>query len=284
MSAAYDGTLDVPGARLFYKVRGTGPVLLILQGGGGDADGSDALVRHLPDVYKVVTYDRRGLSRSILDDPAAPISIEVHSDDAYRLLTALSPEPAFVLGISVGALIALDLVIRHPEQVRLLIAYEPGIADLLPDDEREKAKQTHLEVDQLYRRVGPPAAMKKMAALSRLNLEDREPDVDLALPDAQRAALHSRNVNFFLAHDAPAAHSNKLDLAALQNVRSKILPAAGRNSGNSMPHQTVKALADRLNSKIAYFTGGHTAYVLRPRDFAATLRMTLPTIEVSSSR
>jgi hypothetical protein len=38
-----ESLIEVPGAKLFYKTRGSGPVLLILQGGAGDADGSDAL-------------------------------------------------------------------------------------------------------------------------------------------------------------------------------------------------------------------------------------------------
>jgi len=281
MITAHDATLEVAGATLFYKVWGAGPMLLILQGGGGDAEGSEALVRLLADAYTVVTYDRRGLSRSSIKDPSPPISIQVHSEDAHRLLLALSTEPAFILGVSIGALIALDLVTRHPEQVRALVAYEPAIADLLPEDERARAKQTHLEVDELYRRMGLPAAMKKMAALSGTNLEDREPDVDLKPPDSQGSALHGKNMNFFLAYDAPAAHNYKLDVEALQKVRLKILPAAGRSSGDSMPQHSVLALAKLLGSDVTYFPGGHTAYFLRPKAFAETLRAAFSSLGVS---
>ena len=54
----------VPGATIYYKIRGTGPLLLMLQGGNGDADGTDALAEHLMGRYTVLSYDRRGLSRS----------------------------------------------------------------------------------------------------------------------------------------------------------------------------------------------------------------------------
>jgi pimeloyl-ACP methyl ester carboxylesterase len=282
MIKAQDGILEVPGATLFYKVRGSGPVLLILQGGGGDAESSEALVRLLADTYTVLTYDRRGLSRSSIKDPLSPISIEVHSEDAHRLLLALSTESACVLGASIGALIALDLITRHPEQVRALVAYEPGIADLLPEDERIRAKQTHTEVDDLYRRLGVPAAMKRMAALSGVNLEDRESDLDLTPPDSQRSALHGKNMSFFLAHDAPAAHSYKLDVYALQKVGTKILPAAGRSSQDSMPHHSVVALARLLGLEVTYFAGGHTAYFLRPKAFAETLCAAFSNPRVSS--
>jgi hypothetical protein len=41
--AVAEGLIDVPGAKLFYRTRGSGPLLLTVQGGGADADGSDAL-------------------------------------------------------------------------------------------------------------------------------------------------------------------------------------------------------------------------------------------------
>lgn len=60
MSITAVGTLCVPGALLHYQVRGsTGPLLLILPSGGGDADSCDALAGHLADHHTVVSYDRR---------------------------------------------------------------------------------------------------------------------------------------------------------------------------------------------------------------------------------
>jgi hypothetical protein len=41
--------LAVPGATLYYKMQGHGPLLLMLQGGDGDADGTDALTSHVID-------------------------------------------------------------------------------------------------------------------------------------------------------------------------------------------------------------------------------------------
>ena len=114
MRATNDGTVRVAGATLFYRVRGNGPLLLILSGGDGDADTTDALCDQLLDRYTVVTYDRRGLSRSTIDADVGDLQIATHSEDAHHLLIALSHEPAFVFGSSIGALIGLDLVARHP--------------------------------------------------------------------------------------------------------------------------------------------------------------------------
>src|SRR5579884_4018338 len=98
MSSTKSDTLRVSGAGLYYKVRGSGPILLILQGGDGDAQGSEGLAEHLVNRYTVVTYDRRGLSRSKLDEPFEPPHIETHSDDVHCLLAYLTTEPVFVFG------------------------------------------------------------------------------------------------------------------------------------------------------------------------------------------
>jgi pimeloyl-ACP methyl ester carboxylesterase len=137
MSAAKHDTLRVPGATLFYCVRGSGPMLLILPGGDGDADSTDSLCKQLDERYTIVTYDRRGLSRSIPDSSAESLTISTHSDDAHRLLAELTNQPASVFGSSIGALVGLDLVARHPEQVRVLVAHEPPAWELLPDAERD---------------------------------------------------------------------------------------------------------------------------------------------------
>ncbi len=268
MSPTKSDTLRVPGASLYYKVRGSGPLLLILQGGDGDAEGSNGIADHLVDHYTVVTYDRRGLSRSKLDDLAQPPRLETHSDDAHRLLAALTTEPVFVLGNSIGALIGLDLVARHSEQVRTLVAHEPPALELLPDAERTHVVRAQEDVEETYRREGVAAAMRKGLANIGLNFEDREPDVVLPQPTSQRAA----NLEFFRTHDAPAAHRYRLDIAALQAAATRIVPAGGRTSREIWTHHSAEALADRLGTEFVEFPGGHNGHVLHPRAFAARLR------------
>ncbi|MGN6175885.1 MAG: alpha/beta fold hydrolase [Streptosporangiaceae bacterium] len=69
MNPIKTGTLKVPGASLYHEIRGSGPVLLLICGGVYDAAGYAGLAQQLADRYTVVTYDRRGNSRSPLDGP-----------------------------------------------------------------------------------------------------------------------------------------------------------------------------------------------------------------------
>jgi pimeloyl-ACP methyl ester carboxylesterase len=275
MDQTNEGTLLAPGARIYYKVRGTGPVLLILQGGFGDADGSDGLAGYLADAYTVVTYDSRGLSRSKVDDASQTPGIRTHSDDVHRLLAALTAEPAFVLGISFGAIIALDLAARHPEQVRAVVALEAAAMELLPDAERAAHIRAHEEVDQLFRSGGLPAAMRKMVEISGVRLDDREPEVQVPRPDPKSAAARAANLSFFLTHDAPAALAYKFELAALKAAGARILPAAGITTGDVVPRHSAMALAERIGQPLVEFPGGHSGYALNPRAFALRLREVL---------
>ena len=168
--------LPVPGARLHYKARGSGPLLLLLQGGDGDADGTDALAGHLASDYTVLSYDRRGLSRSPVSYLAAAIDMAAHSEDASRLLAVVTSDPALVLGTSLGAAFGLDLISRHPGQVRLLVAHEPPATGLLPEPERSQATRDQEEVEELYRREGIAAANRKFVAVTGIRFDDREPD------------------------------------------------------------------------------------------------------------
>src|SRR5487761_1431900 len=109
--------LDVPGARLYYERRGTGPVLLLI-GSPMDSTGFAGLAGALADDYTVVTYDPRGIGNSSREDTTQDVTPEQQADDVYRLLSALGGEPAYVFGSSGGAVVGLALVTACPGQVR----------------------------------------------------------------------------------------------------------------------------------------------------------------------
>ena len=128
-------TLEVPGAVLTYDVRrgtsDTEPVLLLI-GSPMGAGGFGTLARHFPD-RTVVTYDPRGVERSTKPDPASPSTPDEHADDVHRIIDDLGGGPVDVFASSGGAVNALALVAKHPEQVRLLVAHEPPLASVLAD-------------------------------------------------------------------------------------------------------------------------------------------------------
>ena len=157
--------LDVPGARLYYEVRGSGPLMLMVPGATGSAYSFQKVAEHLAAHYTVVTYDRRGFSQSQLNGPQDYAHrLETDADDIRRLIEHLSKEPAIVFGSSSGGIIVLEVLIRHPSVVRTLVPHEPAAVRLLPDG--QKWVDFFFGVYDLYRQSGIEPAVKKFRRAS----------------------------------------------------------------------------------------------------------------------
>lgn len=125
------GRVRVRGADLYYEETGRGPPILLIPPSGATASTWGRLVDELAALGRVITYDRRGYSRT-----GGPIvrSAVVHTTDAAALLEAMCAGPATVVGTSAGATIALDLAVRRPDLVHAVVAHEaPWRALLHPD-------------------------------------------------------------------------------------------------------------------------------------------------------
>jgi len=261
-------TLAVPGAQLHYEVSGSGPVLLTIPGGPADAATFAALAGALADRYTVVRYDPRGVSRSSLDAPAdAARFVEVHGDDAHRLLAALGDDPALVLGSSGGAVIGLELAARHPEQVRTLVAHEPPVIRLLPDADAQLAVTE--EVYQIFRREGWPAAVQRFLANAGLEAGPRQPPAD---PEAAEAMARMRdNFDFFLAHYLRPISGYEPDLPALRSGSTRLVIGIADATGGQLAHRCAVAVAERLGLTPVVFPGDHNGFASRPAEFAEVL-------------
>jgi pimeloyl-ACP methyl ester carboxylesterase len=271
--AVRSATVKVPGATLYYEVRGTGPVLLILQAGEGDAGRTSQLVDQLVDYYTVISYDRRGLSRSVLDGPPGPLSMQRHADDASLLLAEVTNEPAHVLGSGYGAAIGLYLAIRHPEQLRTLVAHEAPTLRLLPEATRGRVVRGIADAERAYHEEGWGPAMKKMAAVAGIDLANLEMEPGVLFPPmtSERAA----NAEFFVTYDGPAFRSCQLDAADIAGLKEKpirVVPAGGCISRDIWAYVCAEALADELGTGVAEFPGARNGHTTHPKAFAARLR------------
>jgi pimeloyl-ACP methyl ester carboxylesterase len=267
--------LKVPGATLYYEVHGSGPVLLLICGGIYDAAGYTGLVERFADRYTVVTYDRRGNSRSPLDGEPEPQSIAVHGDDAYRVLSAVTDEPADVFGNSSGAQIGLELAARHPDRVRTLVAHEPPCAELLPDRDRWRALIR--DVQEAFEKEGPGAAGQIFSEGLQMRGGDDDSRApgggEVPEPDPETQAMMARfqnNFPFFIGYEVPPFAAWVPDFAALSGVR--VVPAAGEASSGEMPNLATLAVAERLGTRPVLFPGDHGGFGAEPDAFAAKLR------------
>ena len=100
-----------------YYVEGTGPPLLMITGYGGQASSwGGPFLEQLRPHFRIVRFSNRGTG--LTDKPQTEYSIQMMADDAAGLLAELGIEKAHVLGVSMGGMIAQELVLNHPQAVQ----------------------------------------------------------------------------------------------------------------------------------------------------------------------
>lgn len=271
MNQSRTDTLKVPGATLHYEVRGDGPVLLLIPGGPADAGAFDPIRGELSDRYTVVAYDPRGLSRSPLDGEPKDTTVGTFADDAHRLLAALGTEPAYVLGSSGGALVGLELVARHPEQVRAMVAHEPPLPRLL-DDADEHARFAR-EVHETYLSEGVGPAMGMFLASAGLDQGPPQPPAGPTPEMADAMARMQGNFDFFLGHMWLPLGDYTPDISRLRSLPIEV--AVGEASGGQLAFRAAVALAEQLGKEPVVFPGDHGGFNSHPEAFAGRLKEVL---------
>ncbi|MBH5333717.1 alpha/beta hydrolase [Streptomyces pactum] len=265
------GTLRVNGATLHYEVRGQGPLLLLIPGGTGGAASLATVAADLADTYTVVSYDPRGMSRSVLDDPEAEQRVEEHAEDAFRLLDALSPdEPGRVFGASSGAITALHLLSTHPERLERVIAHEPPVVEVLPDAAAHRALLAR--VQDTFRDQGLMPAMAVFAAGMRKDGDTTESETELPPQAAEQAEQIMRDLPYFLGRIVPSFMSYVPDIHRLKALSDRLVLAGGQDSRGELPYRPAAFLAERLGTGLLHFPGGHIGLTTHPTEFGALLR------------
>jgi pimeloyl-ACP methyl ester carboxylesterase len=106
---------------LYHEEAGEGVPILLIHPAGATASTWGSATDELARIGRVITYDRRGYARS----GGEPVrSMSTHTADAAALLEHLRTPPAVVVGTSAGAAIAVDLAVRRPDLVQVVVAHE----------------------------------------------------------------------------------------------------------------------------------------------------------------
>ncbi len=278
-------TLEVPGAVLTYDVRrgGTGDAPLVLIGSPMGAAGFGTLAGYFPD-RTVVTYDPRGVERSRRTDGAATTTPEEHADDLSRIIAAVGSGPVDLFASSGGAINALALVARHPEQVRTLVAHEPPAAALVPD--REFALAACRDIHDTYQRSGMGPAMAKFIAIVTHKGPITAEYLEQPAPDPAMFGLPTEDDgsrdDVLLGQNLVSCTHFEPDIDALRAASTRIVLAAGEESEGELANRGAHAVAERLGttpvtfpSNHGGFLGGEYGQTGKPEAFAARLREVL---------
>ena len=155
-------TTSIDGRECHYVQRGEGEPLLLIQGmSGNHLHWGEPFLELLEREFAVTVFDNRGVGKSARMEE--PFTIADLADDAAGLLAALGIGSAHVLGISMGGMIAQELVLNHPNRVRTLTlgcTYSGGegsaltspevwqrLADGMTSGDRERALRASFDVN-----------------------------------------------------------------------------------------------------------------------------------------
>lgn len=261
--------LDVPGASLYYETRGDGPLLVLIPGANGEADIFQPLAECLSKRFTVVTYDRRGFSRSLLRGAQEyDRRLSIDADDVKMLVEHLSSKPAILFGNSSGAIVALSVLLNHPSKVVTAIAHEPPIVKVLPDN-GAKWRVFFKNCYDVYRQRGVRPAMELFASEIA---EGKEAEIMPRAMDPSNGGFIPANIMYWFERELLDYTDIEFDLEKLAKGRSKLILAKGSEiRPRSLYEPTVDALASQLDIEVTELPGSHLGYLFNAEIFANEL-------------
>src|ERR687895_498003 len=278
-------TLETPEVDLAYDVHGPlptadgrPPLLMIAQ--PMDASGFGALASHFSD-RTVVTYDPRGLGRSVRKDGRVENEPTVQADDVHAVIEALGAGPVEMFASSGGAVTALALVAAHPDDVSTLVAHEPPLIPVLPD--AAAAERAQAGFRDAYEANGWGAGMAAFMAMT--SWQGEFTDEYFAQPAADPAQFGmpteddgSRD-DPLLSDRSWAVSSYRPDVDALAAAPTRVVIAVGEESLGTFTGRSAVATAELLGQQATVFPshhggflGGEHGYAGQPEAFARKLR------------
>lgn len=258
--------LETPTGTLAYDVHGRLPTTdgrppLFCVGAPMDASGFDSLVALLPD-RTVVTYDPRGLGRSVRTDGSLVNTAEQNAEDQHAVIAALGAGPVEMLASSGGAVSALALVAAHPRDVTVLVAHEPPLLAVLPDAERAFAAEAAAHA--VYHQRGWGHGLAAFIGLTSwsgpfTDEYDAQPVPDpvaFGLPDGDDGT----RTDPLMSGVSDAITAYRPDVAALSAAPTRLVVAVGEESAGYITGRTSEALAELLGREAVVFPGGHDGF------------------------
>ena len=263
--------VHVNGAELHCEVRGSGPPVLFIAGALGDGGFYDKVGEELANAFKVVTYDRRGNSRSPKPAGWTTTSIEEQADDAAGLIQALGVGRVGVFGSSGGGTIGLDLMLRHPDLVRGAVLHEPGLNSVLGDQAAAIEAKFRAVLEPIAVSKGIPAAVEAF-----IRWVGGDAVYDALDPELRARMLGNGEVAFLI--EPPMYAGFRPEEAAIAEIPCPVIVLLSDDTALPYMRTICDWLATLCKTNVGRLSGGHGAYLDRPAETAAALRPLLAEI------
>ncbi|MEO5982925.1 MAG: alpha/beta hydrolase [Pedococcus sp.] len=280
--------LKTPEVIVAYDVHGPLPTAdgrppLFMVGAPMGAEGFTTLASLFAD-RTVVTYDVRGIGRSVRTDGSTVQTPEQNATDHHAVISALGVGPVEMFASSGGAVSALALITAHPEDVTTVVAHEPPLLTALPDADAAFAAER--AVQATYRQGGYGAGMAAFIGLTSWSGEFTPEYAAQPAPDPAQLGMSAEDDGSrddpLLSGASDAITAYRPDLEALRLSRTRLVLAVGIESAGAVPARATVALAEALDQEVVVFPshhggfmGGEHGFGGEPEAFAAKLREVL---------
>ncbi|GMF77410.1 unnamed protein product [Aspergillus oryzae] len=262
--------IAVDGTSLYYKIIGTGPLLIPMPGATGTGMVYEPLATALSSHFQVALYDRRGFGNSLLVTPGeldTTTHVRTQADDVAQLIQHLSPgKPATVFAASGSAVMAIDLLQSRPDLVQHLILHEPLILDHLPTQFRSYVKDGMVDGILKYGGSGNRIIRRELLAY----VQGRR-DQQRLRRDPHYARLMSQPVDeamLFFKFELPIVLNYHLDLENLRLYRDRLVLMKGLDISPELASNPVITLSDVLETAVVFAPGGHNGFITDAEEFA----------------
>ena len=278
-------TLETAEADIVYDVQGPLPTAdgrpaLFMIGQPMDASGFRTLASYFPD-RTVITYDPRGLGRSIRKDGRVDNAPTVQADDVHAIIRTLDVGPVEMFASSGGAVTALALVAAYPNDVTSLVAHEPPLIPVLPD--AAAAERARAGFRDAYEARGSGAGMAAFIAMTSWQGEFTDDYFATPAPDPAQFGMMTEDDGSrddpLLSDRSWAISGYRPDFDALAAAPTRIVIAVGEESVGTFTGRTSVATAELLGQQATVFPshhggfmGGEFGYPGQPEAFARKLR------------
>lgn len=267
---ARTGLVETNGTKLYHEIRGDGPPAVFIAGGAGDAGFFEHAAELLADDFTVVTYDRRGDSRSPRPPGWTSTSMPEQADDCASLIDALGLERPAVFGNSMGGTILVSLLERHAQMLRGAIVHEPALPESVAPSATDAATELMQVISEGIADGGPEKAMELM--LRWVN--------GAAFYEAADRAFLSRvvaNADVNLTIEIPGSATFTPDPEALAAAEVPVHAAYGEQTAAINPRmaawvrEAAEWVAEATGGQLHAFPGAHLSFYDRPAEFAEAL-------------
>lgn len=264
--------VEVNGVKLAYYTRGTGKPLVMINGFISTMSLWDPLlVAELAKNHQLILFDNRGVGLST-DTVENNTTIPQMADDAAALIQALGLDKPDVLGWSMGARIAQQVVIRHPDVIGkvILCAPNPGGSRNIPATAavEDKLNDPNLPMEAKLGLAFPDdaggvkAGQEIFARILEAGKNGTAPN-DFEVSKATTERLDRARTTLWSADES--------NFENLKNIKNPVLVTDGRYDVIDIPANSVLIASQIPFAWTAFFDGGHAFLFQQYAKFTATV-------------